>query len=97
MRDYLIIVTGMSFGVFIGCFISVIVLISRKRKHREAIITLLSKDNQYLCDDCLTDMCEISKREEVIEICSKNHQIRKNTDIKCSRCGNLKLTRSIHS
>lgn len=75
-------------------FIVALVFISQQNKSKKAIIELLSKENKCYCDDCIADLCEISKRQDLIDICNKNKKIfEKNMDKNCDRCGNLKLTR----
>lgn len=73
-----------------------IVQSSQQKKKKKAMISFLSENENWYCDDCIADMCEISKRDDVINICNKNKKIfEKSLDNKCERCGNIKLTRKL--
>lgn len=76
-------------------FIVSVVLISQQNKRKKRIIELLSNENKCYCDDCIADMCEIPKREQVIEICKNKKRFVTHLEENCARCGVIKLTRSV--
>lgn len=89
-------IIGICFLITVICGTISIVQNSQQKKKKKAMISFLSENEDWYCDDCIADMCEISKRDDVINICNKNKKnFEKSLDNNCARCRNVKLTRKL--
>jgi len=62
----------------------------------ERILDFLISTRKNLCDDCISQMCNIYPRQQVNQICNKkisSSLITKKE--KCSNCNKIKLTRNV--
>lgn len=65
----------------------------------DKILTFLQKyKSKCFCDDCLSDLASVKRRQQVNQICNRqnvaNHIVT-NFDIPCSICDKVKITRKI--
>ena len=62
----------------------------------DIIKAFLEREQSIFCDDCLSQLTQVTPRQQVNQICRENPEVfETHKRLKCSKCGNVKITRCL--
>ncbi|MDY3754851.1 MAG: hypothetical protein SOZ84_02420 [Treponema sp.] len=62
----------------------------------DIIKAFLEREQSIFCDDCLSQLTQVTPRQQVNQICREHPEVfETHKRLKCSKCGNVKITRCL--